>query len=331
MNSPARKVRALGLCSGGLDSILSALVLKRQGIDVEWIAFETPFFSASRACKAAATHGVPLTVERITGIYLDMLKNPPCGYGRYMNPCMDCHALMFRLAGSRMKRGGYDFLFSGEVLGQRPMSQTKGSLRYVEKRSGFDGYILRPLSAKRLLPTIAEKEGLVDRDQLLGIAGRSRRHQMELAEKFGVVDYPAPGGGCLLTDKKFSIRLKDLFAHQTVYSDDDLYLLKYGRHIRLSQEVKIVVGRTQMDNDQILRHYRPSADTMLRLKEYAGPTVLIPRGCDPEMMRLAAGICAGYGKVPADMDIEVVAVSAKNQSGFFVRPIAPAQIQDLFI
>jgi len=331
MNSPARKVRGLGLCSGGLDSILSALILKRQGIDVEWITFETPFFSASKACKAAATHGVPLTVERITGIYLDMLKNPPCGYGKHMNPCMDCHALMFRLAGSRMKKMGFDFLFSGEVLGQRPMSQTRTSLRYVEKHSGFDGYILRPLSAKRLLPTIPEKEGLVDRDRLLAIAGRSRKQQIRLAEEFGVFDYPAPAGGCLLTDKGFSIRLKDLFDHQAVYSDDDFYLLKYGRHIRLNSEVKIIVGRTQTDNDQILRHYKSAKDTILRVKDYASPTVLIPRGCDRESMRVAAAICAGYSKAPADMDIEVVAVSSKNQSSFFVRPVAPCEIQDLII
>jgi tRNA U34 2-thiouridine synthase MnmA/TrmU len=331
MNSPARKVRALGLCSGGLDSILSALVLKRQGIDIEWIAFETPFFSSSRASRAAKSLGIPLTVARITRIYIGMLKNPPCGYGRYMNPCMDCHALMFRLAGGRMKKDGFDFLFSGEVLGQRPMSQTRSSLRYVEKHSGYDGYILRPLSAKRLSPTIPEKEGLVDRDRLLAIAGRSRKQQIQLSEEFGITDYPAPAGGCLLTDKKFSIRLRDLFDHQTVYSDEDLYLLKCGRHIRLNPEVKIIVGRTQSDNNQILQHYRPSADVMLRLKGYAGPTVLIPRGCDRESMRVAAAICAGYGKVPADMDIEVVAVSAENQSSFLVRPVAPARIQDLLI
>ena len=201
MNLHQRKVRALGLCSGGLDSILSALVLRKQEIEVEWINFETPFFSSASARQAAYITKTPITVKNITRAYLKMLKNPPCGYGKHMNPCLDCHALMFKLAGTVMKDNRFDFLFSGEVLGQRPMSQTKPSLRYVEKQSGFDGYILRPLSAKRLPVTIPEKEGLVNRGLLLDISGRSRKAQIKLAEKFGVTDYPAPAGGCLLTDK----------------------------------------------------------------------------------------------------------------------------------
>ena len=139
----SKQVRALGLCSGGLDSILAALVLRRQGIQVEWIVFETPFFSAEKALRAARLNRVPITVKSILSVYLEMLKHPPAGYGKQMNPCMDCHALMFRLAGEEMRARGFDFLFSGEVSGQRPMSQNKNSLRYVEKNSGFDGYILR--------------------------------------------------------------------------------------------------------------------------------------------------------------------------------------------
>ncbi len=163
MISDQNKVRALGLCSGGLDSRLAAMVLRRQGIAVEWVNFETPFFSSAKARQAARLLKVPLTVKKITRTYLEMLKNPPCGYGQHMNPCLDCHALMFRLAGKIMKEKQFDFLFSGEVLGQRPMSQTKPSLRYVEKNSGFEGYILRPLSAKKLPITIPEKEGKVNR------------------------------------------------------------------------------------------------------------------------------------------------------------------------
>ena len=153
-----KKVRALGLCSGGLDSILSALVLHRHNVEVEWITFETPFFSSEKAVKASKKTGIPLTVKKITEEYLTMLKNPHCGYGRNMNPCMDCHSLMFRIAGGIMKEREFDFLFSGEVLGQRPMSQTLSSLRYVEKHSGYEGYIVRPLSAKKLPVTIPEKE-----------------------------------------------------------------------------------------------------------------------------------------------------------------------------
>ncbi len=207
-------VRALGLTSGGLDSILSALVLKEQGIEVAWVNLETPFFGSDRARRAARMTGIPLRVENITRVYIEMLKDPNCGYGTNMNPCLDCHALMLEIAGATMKREGFDFLFTGEVLGQRPMSQTKPSLRYVEKRSGFAGQILRPLSAKLLPPTIPEERGLVDRVRLLDLTGRSRKRQMKLAEAFGISDYPSPGGGCLLTDPGFSRRVKDLLEHQ---------------------------------------------------------------------------------------------------------------------
>ncbi len=215
-------VRALGLTSGGLDSILSALVLKDQGIEVAWVNFETPFFSSDRARRAARMTGIPLRVKNITGVYVKMLKNPNCGYGANMNPCLDCHALMLELAGSIMTEEGFDFLFTGEVLGQRPMSQTKPSLRYVEKQSGYDGYILRPLSAARLPVTIPEKEGLVNRDLLLDITGRSRKPQIKLAGEFGLEDYSSPGGGCLLTDKGYSDRLRDLFDHQDICSEDEI-------------------------------------------------------------------------------------------------------------
>ena len=183
MNNIKRKAKALGLCSGGLDSMLAGLILREQGIEVEWVTFETPFFNADKARKASQTTGIPLTVKPIYPVYIGMLKNPPAGYGKYMNPCMDCHALMFSLAGEIMQQRKFDFLFSGEVLGQRPMSQNKTSLRYVEKHSGFEGYVLRPLTAKNLPETIPEKEGWVHRERLLDIAGRGRKAQIQLAEK----------------------------------------------------------------------------------------------------------------------------------------------------
>ncbi len=186
----------MGLCSGGLDSILAALVLQNQGIHVTWICFETPFFSADQARKAAALH---------------LLHAPKAGFGKNMNPCIDCHALMFATAARVMKQDGYDFLFSGEVSGQRPKSQTRNSMRQVEKLSGCQGKILRPLSALHLLPeTEMERQGMVDRNLLLGISGRSRKVQMQKAKELGITDYPSPSGGCLLTDPGFSRRLKDL-------------------------------------------------------------------------------------------------------------------------
>ena len=289
-------VRALGLSSGGLDSILSALVLKDQGIDVVWVNLETPFFSSKKARRAARITGIPLKVKNITGVYVEMLKNPDCGYGANMNPCIDCHALMLQIAGSMMTREGFDFLFTGEVLGQRPMSQTKPSLRCVEKRSGFEGHILRPLSAKLLPPTIPEERGLVDRERLLDISGRSRKRQVKLAEAFGISDYPGPGGGCLLTDIGFSRRLRDLFERQAEHAERDFRLLKYGRHFRLNNKYKVIVGRTSEDNKQISRLIDPHKDIQLRMKHIAGPTVLIPLGGPGEIVREAATLCAAYSK-----------------------------------
>ena len=305
-------VRALGLTSGGLDSILSALVLKDQGIDVVWVNFETPFFSSHRARRAARMTGIPLRVKNITPVYVEMLKNPNCGYGANMNPCIDCHALMLEIAGSMMTREGFDFLFTGEVLGQRPMSQTKPSLRCVEKRSGFEGHILRPLSARLLPPTIPEERGLVDRERLLDISGRSRKRQVKLAEAFGITDYPGPGGGCLLTDIGFSRRLKDLFEHQVDYAERDFELLKYGRHFRLVNKYKAVVGRTREDNRQISRLIDPHKDIQLRMRDMPGPTVLIPLGAPEEIVHEAATLCAAYSRTK---DGEPAYVSVKGPAG----------------
>jgi tRNA U34 2-thiouridine synthase MnmA/TrmU len=331
MNLPSRKVRALGLCSGGLDSILSALVLRKQGITVEWVSFETPFFSSKKAQQAAKNLDIPLIVKNITNIYLKILKNPPSGYGKYMNPCMDCHALMFRQAGEIMKEKGFDFLFSGEVLGQRPFSQNKQSLRYVEKQSGFDGYILRPLSAKNLPETNLEKRGLVKRDLLLDISGRSRKPQIELAKKFGITDYPSPAGGCLLTDKSFSARLQDLFDHQKTYTEAELHLLKYGRHLRLNPVTKIIVGRTHADNEQIKKYNDPASDTIFVVKDFPGPVVLMPSEGSREIKILAASICTGYSKAPNNAPIEVKAVSPQGTESIKVIGIPPQSIKHFLI
>ncbi|MFP4475478.1 MAG: tRNA 4-thiouridine(8) synthase ThiI [Desulfatibacillaceae bacterium] len=290
------RIRAYGLCSGGLDSILAGLVLREQDIDVQWISFETPFFSAGKARKAARMTGIPLRVERITETYLKMLRNPNLGYGKHMNPCCDCHALMFNLAGRIMEAEGGHLLFSGEVLGQRPMSQVRNSLRYVEKHSGYRGYILRPLSAKKLDPTIPEERGWVDRERLLDFAGRGRKPQIALAEAFGITDYPAPAGGCLLTDKGYSKRLADLFEHMDDTPERDLELLKHGRHFRLDPSTKAVVGRNKSDNDRIEALYDPSTDILCSMMEIPGPRVLVP-GIDSDgAAGMAARLCARYSR-----------------------------------
>ena len=324
-------VRALGLCSGGLDSILAGLVLQQQGIEVAWVTFETPFFSADKAREASRITGIPLIVERITEVYLPMLRHPAIGYGKNMNPCMDCHTLMFRLAGERMRLEGFDFLFSGEVLGQRPMSQSKTSLRYVEKHSGFEGYILRPLSARRLPVTIPETDGQVDRERLLDLSGRSRKPQIALAKTFGVTEYPAPAGGCLLTDVNYSRRLKDLFDHQAQVREAELELLKYGRHFRFDDHTKIVVGRTMGENQKIVDHHDPACDMLLKLESYPGPTVLITGPASPAAVEQAAAICAGYSKAPMDQEADILVTTSTQKDVIRVFPLSPDTVSDLLI
>jgi tRNA U34 2-thiouridine synthase MnmA/TrmU len=306
-------------------------VLRRQGIEVEWISFETPFFSAFKAKQAAHKTGIKLHVRNITPVYMEMLKNPPCGYGRHMNPCMDCHALMFRLAGEIMREKGFNFLFSGEVLNQRPMSQTRSSLRYVEKRSGLDGYIIRPLSARNLPETIPEKKGWVERDYLLDIEGRSRKQQILLAKEFGVHDYPSPAGGCLLTDKGYSNRLKDLLQHDPDPEERALHLLKFGRHLRLDEKTKLIIGRKKTDNDQIIKYYEPDRDTLIKVKDVPGPTTLIPDGTDSEKTEKAASICAGYSKAPTHQLAEVMVISPQGIDKVDVYGIPPSEAAKFII
>ncbi len=326
-----KKVKALGLCSGGLDSILAGKLLEKQNIDVTWITFETPFFSAAKAVKASKLYGIPLIKKDITKIYLKMLKNPPLGYGKNMNPCRDCHSLMFEMAGKVMQKEGYDFLFSGEVAGQRPLSQTKQALRYVEKNSGFDGQILRPLSAKCLPETAMEINGFVDREKLLNISGRSRTPQVELAKEFGVTDYPSPAGGCLLTDKNFSNRLRDLFDHTEEHSTSELHLLKFGRHIRLNNNTKIIVGRTKNDNFNILKYYNKKEYLMLDAKGIGSPTVIVPANADKESIKTAAAICISYTKTPVNEDAIVVVKKQKNNETVKVTALNSDTIKKMII
>lgn len=332
-SSYIRRVKALGLCSGGLDSILAALMLREQGVEVRWIAFETPFFSAAKAKRASINHQIPLIVKDITERYLPMLNNPPCGYGQHMNPCLDCHALMFRIAGERLAETESDFLFSGEVMGQRPMSQRKNALRYVEKHSGFDGLILRPLSAKLLPETRMEQEGLVDRARLGDISGRGRKAQMELAEKWGVKDYPSPGGGCLLTDGGYANRLRDLLEHPTNkdWERQDFDFLRYGRHFRLNGGIKLIVGRHRQDNEALLQIYRPGHDTLLQVRSLPGPVGIVPGGGGGDDIIRAAGICAGYTKTSVNQTAVVRVTMPEGMVDMTIAPIPSEAVKELLI
>jgi len=298
-NPGKRPVRALGLFSGGLDSMLAALVLRQQGIEVTGLVWVTPFFTAARAQLSAAAINLTIRVEDLTERYLHLLYAPPRGFGKWMNPCVDCHLLMLQEAGRIMTAEGYDFLFTGEVVGQRPFSQNKGSLNLIANASGYGDVLLRPLSARLLKMTKPEREGLVDRDRLLNISGRGRKRQMELAAHFGITDYPAPAGGCLLTNPGYAARLRDLVQHlpQAELTRTDLELLKHGRQFRLSPTLKVHVGRDQRDNEAMEALVRPG-DLLLKALGYPGPLVLIPQAPLDADLTLPAALCASYSDAP---------------------------------
>lgn len=293
------------MLSGGLDSVLAVKVIEEQGIDVTAMTFETPFFSANRGRKSAEQLGIPIIVIDITDDYLPMLRNPRYGYGRNMNPCIDCHGLMLKKSGNVMRERGFDFIVTGEVLGQRPMSQNRQALHVVAKLSGCEEHIVRPLSAQLLPETIPEKEGKVVRMRLLDIQGRGRKRQMELADRYAISEYSTPAGGCQLTDPAFSKRLRDLLDHQDQPpSRRDFELLKHGRHLRLSENVKIIVGRNRLDNG-VIEQLAVETDMMCKVRDYPGPTVLIPGGCDEKTLVKAAGICIRYSDAPKDKNVAV--------------------------
>lgn len=322
--------KALGLLSGGLDSSLAAMCLKHQGIDVTAIAFVTPFFGAGKARRAAEKIGIPLLVRDIGAIHLEMVKHPRYGYGKNMNPCIDCHAMMFRIAGEIMLEQGFDFLFSGEVLGQRPMSQNLSALRAVAKYSGHPDRILRPLSARLLPLTVMEEQGLVDRNQLLDIQGRTRRRQELLAKEWGLVDYPSSGGGCLLTEKHFSDRLRDLFTYQPDCAVSDVELLKIGRQFRLSEHAKLALGRNQDDNTALVAAAR-AEDFILRTPGLAGPVGVVSGTPGPADLELAGAIIASYSKGKELAEVEICAVSSDSEQRFRVAPLPRVESEKMLL
>lgn len=288
------KIKAVALFSGGLDSILAVKLIQEQGIKVKGINFKTPFFGLDEAFMIAKDLDINLEIIDITEELLKILKKPKYGFGKNMNPCIDCHALMFKKAGEYMTKIGAFFILSGEVLGERPMSQNRNSLSIIERESGFEGRILRPLSALLLPESISEKEELVDRNKLLDISGRSRKRQMELAIKMNLKDYPSPAGGCKLTDPGFSKRLRDLFA-QEKYSLEEIKLLKLGRHFRLRRDIKLIVGRNKEENEQ-LNNFFQDGDFLFKAKNLKGPISLLKKGIkiDDEIIEKSCKITARY-------------------------------------
>jgi tRNA-uridine 2-sulfurtransferase len=287
--------------------MLAAATLRAQGLDITLVCFVTPFFGALQARESAAHLGLPLREVDFTDKFLPLIYDPPHGWGRGHNPCIDCHLLMLREAGALMAPAGFDFLFTGEVLGQRPMSQNRGSLNLIARESGFADLLLRPLSAKSLKATAPEVRGWVDRERLLNLSGRGRQRQMALAEAYGITRYPAPAGGCLLTDPRYAVRLKELLRHVQEASRLDLELLKWGRHFRLPGGGKAVVGRTQRENEA-MESLVSAGDFLLKVEEYPGPLVL-GRGVESESdLGVAAGLAAAYSDAPPGTPVTVTAI-----------------------
>jgi len=286
-------MKALCVFSGGLDSMLAALSIRAQGIDVLALFFETPFFSPQKARKSAESIGLPFKVVNIAERHLEVVKRPKHGYGGNMNPCIDCHALMFRIAGEMLEQEGADFIFSGEVLGQRPLSQNKKALAVVASECGYGDLLLRPLSAKWLPRTIPEEKGWVNRDLLMDFHGRSRKPQMELAKRLDIHDYPTPAGGCLLTEKAFSRRLKDLLTFDSNPELREIELLKLGRHFRIASNAKLVVGRHKKDNDAI-QSLVVDRDMVLKFANGPGPTVVGIGDFSDGSVEMAAAVTAAY-------------------------------------
>lgn len=297
------KSRAVALLSGGLDSMLAVKMMVEQGVELTAVHFTSPFCNCSsrntgcgnQARRAAETFGVPIRVVAKGMDYLRVVEKAPHGYGRGMNPCIDCRIYMLRKVAGMMEELGASFVVTGEVLGQRPMSQHRQAIELIDKESGLAGRILRPLSAHHFPPTRPEVEGLVDRARLLSISGRSRKEQIALAEQLGVRDYPCPAGGCLLTDPEVAARLRDLFAHVPGYTHRDLVLLTIGRHFRLNPSLRAVFGRTLEENERLLALAVPG-DTLFMPEDFRGPTVLTAGEVDPAAEKMIGEMIPAYSQ-----------------------------------
>ena len=280
------RIKAVGLLSGGLDSTIAAKLMLEQGIEVCAINFTSPFCTCTpkkAGCAAVITAvrqlgDIPLRRAVLRDEYLETVQYPKHGHGSGLNPCIDCRIMKIHKAGEYMRQIGASFLFTGEVLGQRPMSQHRRAIEIIDRESGLKGYVLRPLSAAHFEPTLPEKAGWVDRSRLLAISGRSRREQISLATEKGIEDYPCPAGGCLLTDKNFADRMRDYFAFTERPSMKDIPLLKVGRHFRMDSGDKVIVARNKQECNTLQR-ICPDTDHLLSPVNFSGPLVVLQGMC----------------------------------------------------
>ncbi len=298
--------KALVLLSGGLDSTLAAKLLIDQGIDVEAVHFSTPFCNCDKCSVEKVCEEFDLNVHHLFlgQEFLDLLVDPPHGYGSNMNICIDCRILMFKKAKELSEDIGAEFLITGEVLGQRPFSQRRSVMNLIERETGLEGKILRPLSAKLLEETKVELEGLVDREKLGNIKGRRRIPQIELAKDVGVYDYPCPSGGCLLTDPHFSKRLQNYLKNESTANLVDMFLLRLGRHFRING-VRVIVGRNKQENNVLNSLAEKHGWGILVVRDYMGPTTVIKER-DEAVLLKAAAITVRYSDAPKDTFVELI-------------------------
>jgi tRNA U34 2-thiouridine synthase MnmA/TrmU len=306
----ALKRKAVALLSGGLDSMLAVRVILDQGIPVTAVRFLTHFgcdpvtagscgHDVEPLVKMWGADGLDIKMAHLGQDYIDMVKNPPHGRGKNMNPCIDCRMMMLTWGRELLEKHDAGFMVTGEVLNQRPMSQNRSAFHVIDKQIGLTGLVLRPLSAKLLEPTLPELEGVVDRQRLLDISGRGRTRQYAMAKQYGITDIPQPAGGCLLTDPGYSARLRDLWAHDADASTRDINFLRAGRHFRVSDACKIIVGRNKQEND-LLEAFAGPDDTLVRLADVVGPVTIVRGAHDDETVFRAAALTVRYGDGPKD-------------------------------
>ena len=294
------------MLSGGLDSQLAVKMMQKQGFEVSAVAIKTPFcdFDCGRGCgfeirEKADDLNVNLKTVYLGDEYIEMLKHPKHGIGAGFNPCIDCRSMMFDAAKKHMEDIGAEFIISGEVLGQRPMSQHAPALKTIEKESDLVGKIVRPLSAALLPETDPEKNGLIKRENLGMIRGRTRRNQLDMAKKYGIENPPNAGGGCLLTEPQFGIKAKDLFSHTENPTINDIDLLKIGRHFRLDEQTKFIVGRNKDENEMIKAIALPG-DILLEAKDFVGPVSILRGSNAKEHLKFASSVTLRYSDAPND-------------------------------
>jgi tRNA-specific 2-thiouridylase len=305
------KGRAFSLLSGGLDSLLATRLIMDQGIDVIGLHFITPFFGYNKKGQESRftekwrqLYGIQARIIDVSEEYIQMVRHPRYGYGKNFNPCIDCKIFLFSKAREGMEEEKADFLVTGEVLGQRPMSQRRDTLRIVERDSRTEGILLRPLCAKNLRPTRPELAGMVDREKLLGLSGRSRKPQMKLAEEMGIRHYPSPAGGCLLTDPILAKRVRKYFSECPNVTVNEILLLQVGRHFQFPAGQHLVVGRRDEENQKLME-FRQDGDVFLKVQGIPGPLGLIRGKAQGEELKLAASIIARYSKAKERETVEV--------------------------